>query len=120
MFLADMAIPLYQNRESSNSWLSSGIGSLVVGGLLSIGNMMTPSVSADEAVIQYAIQRHKADVVEYERVRGKSPPLVMSDDQIRSKNTSDNSPWKNLMFYTGLAALVLGAGSTINGVRKRF
>lgn len=110
---------LNQERKSSNSLITTGIVSLAASALLWLGYLKTPTLSVDEEVVKYQIEKHESDVDAYERSRGRSPPWEMTEKQIRQKFTKDNSTKLDIMWYSGLVTLLGGLASLGIGYKKR-
>jgi hypothetical protein len=117
--IANLVLPHYLNRQSSNSWLAKGAIGLAASLALLIGNCATPKISVDEANAKYEIQRQRVEVSDYVKRRGQEPSWKRSDEQILLDNTSNNATKKDVLFYAGLLALALGLGGLGYGAKKR-
>jgi hypothetical protein len=118
MMLADLEMPHYNNKQSSKSWRTVAIATVAAGALALFGQSKIPSVSIDESVAQYEIQRQEVDVQDYMRTHeGRSPPWQKSPETIRMDNTTNYTPIKSFLLWGGILSLI---GSAVSGAYSFF
>ncbi len=131
LMLADLELPHYhkkQKLESAESerkqsfgfWRNAAIAAGAAGALALFGAYTIPSVSVDEAVVQYETQKHEINVQDYMRTHeGRSPPWKKTPDQIHMDNTTKYSAEKSFLFWGGILSLAGGLASGLYSFSKR-
>ena len=136
MLLADLEMPNYQSRQSLNQeqqkkekslnenkqiskyWRNFAIATGAAGILAIFGQSKIPSVSIDESVAQYEVQRQEVDVQDYMRTHeGRSPPWQKSPEKIRTDTATNYAPIKSLLLLGGILSLI---GSAASGIYSFF
>ncbi len=143
MLIADLAMSHYQNRQSLNQkkqmeeqslnqkkqmeeqtlnqkkqsfgyWRNVALATAAAGALALFGRSQIPSVSIDESVAQYEVQKQEVDVQDYMRTHeGKSPPWQKSPEQIRMDTAKDYTLEKSALYGIGILGVL---GGIISGI----